>query len=202
MKWISAFFVAYTFLFYFSIRAPLVTAFQVTRPGVRPNTYKLGSIQSPTKLQYTLSAAKSQNEERTASTLYQYKDDCFGFLSFGAGAGTGDAIFAGTFVVLSLLAATATALKWLPVDPKRSTIVDRRVPGVVALLTLILASPVSPLSSILHTIVESILTNVELPEPASFAESVQLAVGAFSTVTSFADIRWRDRLDYPEEFRN
>ena len=105
-----------------------------------------------------------------------------------AAGATQDVVFGGVFVTLSLTAAFATAKKWLPVDPKRDTIVDRKVPGIVAVLTLAIAS-LAP-------------TPEGIPTPAEQAKTVQSAIVAFSFLTAFLDIRWRDRLDYPQEFRD
>ena len=138
----------------------------------------------------------------SSSNYYEYKDDCFGFLSFGAGAGTGDVVFAGIFVTLSLLAATATRLRLFPPDVKRPTIVDRRYPGGVAAVTWLLTSTPAVNDALRHTASDTFLHSTLMPVPdPNLAKMVQFILCLFSVTTAWLDIRWRDRFDYPQEFR-
>ena len=83
-----------------------------------------------------------------------------------------------------------TRIEILPPDPKRPYIIDRRVPGVVAILTLFLRYGIA--ASIVD--VESLSTG---DMDADLARNVQVSFCIFSFVTAFLDIRWRDRFDYP-----
>ena len=47
-------------------------------------------------------ASLRASKEESRPAFYEYKDDCFGFMSFVAGAGTRDVLCAGLFVGLSL----------------------------------------------------------------------------------------------------
>mmetsp|Transcript_5454 Transcript_5454/g.11960 ORF Transcript_5454/g.11960 Transcript_5454/m.11960 type:complete len:236 (-) Transcript_5454:56-763(-) len=131
----------------------------------------------------------------SSSTSTIYKDDCFGFITFIGGIAVQDFTFTGIFASLSLLADVLVRLGFLPPDSKRLDIVDRKVPGVIAILTLLLNNffgltlAASGSSSISSTTTDD-----------NLAWKVQLAICSFSIVTAFFDIRWRDRFDYPEDF--
>jgi hypothetical protein len=173
---------------------PLATPFQTTlvRPTtlVHPPTTQAPPTRYPTHL--NASSSDDGNDSKKMKTFTVYKDDCFGFTTFLAGIGSRDAVFVGIFVVLSLTADFGTRLGWLPADTKRPYIVDRKVPGAVAAITLSLTPLITPLVAAMGA--------VEIPEPAPAARTVQLAVCSFSMITAFLDIRWRDRFDYPKEF--
>jgi hypothetical protein len=194
---------------------PRATPFQTTTTDARRRslgTKTTTDTSTTTPTRYTKLQLKASNDETTITTISDdssiksnnnktkkekkvftvYKDDFFGFTTFLAGIGARDAVFVGIFVVLSLTAGFGTRLGWLPADIKRPYIVDRKVPGAVAGMTLALTPLLTPLiasSSIL-----------DIPEPASAARTLQLAVCSFSMITAFLDIRWRDRFDYPEEY--
>jgi len=96
-------------------------------------------------------------------------------------------VYTGTFVVLSLVADILTQLDTLPPDPKRPGIVDRKVPGVIAILTLII-------TYLYYSLGDGEYNTSEL------AQKVQLGICSFSAIPAFLDIRWRDRFDYgPDE---
>lgn len=137
------------------------------------------------------------NEEKT-TVFCQYKDDCFGFLSFLCGVAVGDVVFTTAFVALSLVGALGTRQGLFPPDPKRPSVVDRKIPGVVAALTLVLSSP--EVKDSILPVIGSIVNLDLIPDPDPIASSVQLGVGGFSITTAFWNIRWRDRFDYPQEF--
>jgi len=177
------------------LAAETITArpFQAEWKAWAPSTTKSSrASQSSVDTHITLHASNDDNDKEVSSR-YEYKDDCFGFISFLGGLAMTDVIFTSVFVGLSLMAAVATRQGWLPSDPKRTTIVDRKIPGLVAALTLVLSSQLSQL-------LES--STSSLPSPDPIAQKVQLAICVFSIVTALLDIRWRDRFDYPEEFRN
>jgi len=107
-----------------------------------------------------------------------------------------DFTFTGIFASLSLFADVLVRLGLLPPDSKRPDIVDRKVPGVIAILTLLLNNFFgSTLAASGSSSVSSTTTNDD-----DLAWKVQLAICSFSIVTAFFDIRWRDRFDYPEDF--
>lgn len=72
-----------------------------------------------------------------------YSDDCFGLLSLVGGTATMDVVFVGIFVILSAIAATLTSTGSIPAN--------RRVPGVVAGLTLACTLAVSLNSNLLSS---------------------------------------------------
>jgi len=137
---------------------------------------------------------KDSEGSNVSTTNTIYKDDCFGFTSFIAGVAVQDFTFAGIFVSLSLLADVLTRVGVLPPDSKRREIVDRKVPGVIAILTLMLNALVGPMVSSDATSSFSGIDEMDL------GTKVQLAICSFSIVTAFFDIRWRDRFDYPEDY--
>ncbi|CAB9502760.1 expressed unknown protein [Seminavis robusta] len=133
-------------------------------------------------------APSTDASNATGNTKVIYKDDCFGLMSFLAGIGTRDPVFTGIFCLLSLLADVGTRQRWLPADYKNPEIVSRKVPAVIAILTLVLTPVlVEPLTS-----VDASLFGAE-PDP--IARPVQLVIGGFSIVTGLLDIRWRDRFN-------
>jgi len=99
--------------------------------------------------------------------LMRYNDDAFGLVFLAGGSISQDADFAGTFLLISAAAATATyggALK-----------PDARVPGVVAILTLF----VSPLVAALRS--AGSLDDVVAPLPIEIGLCVvSLAVALFN----------------------
>ena len=127
-----------------------------------------------------------------ASKLTIYKDDCFGFTTFVAGFAVQDYLFTGIFVTLSLIGDILTRIEILPPDPKRPYIVDRRVPGAIAVLTLFL-----------RYVIADLILDVESLSPGDMdtelARNVQVAFCIFSFITAFLDLRWRDRFDYPDD---
>lgn len=139
-----------------------------------------------------LFASDNGDDADTTSKAAIYKDDSFGFTTFVAGIAVQDYLFTGIFVTLSLFGDIFTRIGILPPDPKRPYIVDRRVPGVVGILTLFLR----------YTIAESV---VDVPSllpgdmDAELARTLQYAFCIFSCVTAFLDIRWRDQFDYPDD---
>lgn len=159
-------------------RAAFVPHVDYMYPTSTTNTYR-----------ETLFATNGDDAEATSNTTI-YKDDCFGVATFVAGVAVQDYLFTLIFVTLSLFGDVLTRIEILPPDPKRPYNVDRRVPGVVAILTLflrygIVASNVD---------VESLSTG---DMDADLARNVQVSFCIFSFVTAFLDIRWRDRFDYP-----
>ena len=138
-----------------------------------------------------LKGQKTSDPTKTTNTIY--KDDCFGFISFPVGIGCQDVVFVGIFVFVSLFSDFLTRLGLLPPDPKRPKIVGRRVPGVVAAITLASTSLISSLGVIDNF-------DIDIPEPSPNARTIEVAICSFSIMTAFLDIRWRDRFDYPEEF--
>jgi len=136
-----------------------------------------------------LSASNSQEPElKNINRLYN--DDSFGLTWFVAGFATKDITFAAVFAGLTIAAAAATRLGVLPMDWKYPKFVDRKVPGVIAALTLLL----TPIAS------DVLATDFHLDPSAAAgvdpsARSVQLAICSFSMVTAFFDIRWRDTLE-------
>jgi hypothetical protein len=144
---------------------------------------------SPLTCHYA-SLPKKSSDGSSTSKFYVYKDDCFGFTTFLGGIAVEDVVFTALFVSLSLGADVLARLKVLPPDPKRASIVDRKVPGVIALLTLTLAFLGSGVVS------ESELMSIEGPANVKLAREVQLLICSFSAITAFLDIRWRDRFDY------
>lgn len=184
MRAVSILSVAALLLSRFSSAASFRPAFVVATSG----PWRLHSQMTQNTHRSTATQLKASSDSPPPARNYVYKDDCFGFLSFVASGGTRDVVFGSIFVVLSLTASFATAMKWFPVDPKRDTIVDRKVPGAIAALTILLSTVIP--------------TPEGVPEPIPEAQMVQLAIGGFSIVTAFLDIRWRDRFDYPEEFRD
>lgn len=108
-----------------------------------------------------------------------------------------DAVFTSVFVSLSLTADVLARLRLLPPDPKRPTaIVDRKVPGVIALLTLATSTYLAPIVNNSHNDSGFLHTLFVDPPDVELARKVQLSICVFSAVTSFLDIRWRDRFDY------
>jgi hypothetical protein len=145
---------------------------------------------SKSDINQTTTTIATNNKKDNSTTPIIYKDDCFGFITFIAGIAFQDDIFTGIFVLLTLIAAILSKFNILPSDTKRPEIVDRKIPGVIAILTL--------LSSFgYHTFDENnfIIGDFEL------SQKVQLSFCYFSIITSFLDIRWRDRFDYPNEFK-
>jgi hypothetical protein len=174
------------------MRPPIQTADTIeTTASIRHTQLQLNKAYSDETIRHDDDSNKSPIQSKN-KPFTVYKDDCFGFTTFLAGIGSRDATFVGIFVVLSLTADFGTRLGWLPPDTKRPSIVDRKVPGAVAGLTLALTPLLTPFAS-------SILS-VDIPEPAPAARTLQLAVCSFSMITAFWDIRWRDRFDYPEDF--
>ena len=138
-----------------------------------------------------LFAIDGDKAETTSKTTI-YKDDCFGFTTFVAGIAVQDYLFTGIFVTLSLIGDILTRIEILPPDPKRTYIVDRRVPGVIAVLTLFL-----------RYVIADLILDVESLSPGDMdtelARNVQVAFCIFSFITAFLDLRWRDRFDYPDD---
>jgi hypothetical protein len=147
---------------------------------------------SPDKKQKADAIDKIPAPSSATSTIY--KDDCFGFTSFIAGFAVQDFTFTGIFVSLSLLADVLTRVGLLPPDPKRPEIVDRRVPGAIAILTLGLSFSID--STAVDVESSALVVNFS---GFNLAQSVQLVICSFSAITAFGDIRWRDRFDYPSE---
>ena len=148
---------------------------------------------TPHQGRQALSATSKEDQNNGAFVATIYKDDCFGFTTFVAGFAVQDYLFTGIFVALSLLGDILTRVGALPPDPKRPSIVDRRVPGTVALLTLFL-----------RYVAADWLVDVEAfvgddMDAIGLARNVQLAFCIFSFVTAFLDVRWRDRFDYPDD---
>ena len=99
------------------------------------------SFNDPTSTTITSHEALFANNGDDAETTKKaaiYKDDCFGFTTFVAGIAVQDYLFTLIFVALSLFGDVLTRIEILPPDPKKPYIVDRRVPGVVGILTLVL----------------------------------------------------------------
>jgi hypothetical protein len=136
------------------------------------------------------SPPKKSSDGSSTSKFYVYKDDCFGFATFLGGIAMQDVVFMALFVSLSLGADVLARLRVLPPDPKRASIVNRKVPGVIAVLTLTLACIGSGVVS------QSELMSIEGPANVHLAREVQLLICSFSAITAFLDIRWRDRFDY------
>ena len=94
-------------------------------------------IHIPTSTTDCILSATNGNGREPAPKATIYKDDCFGFTTFVAGIAVQDYVFTGIFTALSLMGDTLTRVGVLPPDPKRPYIVDRKVPGAVAILTLL-----------------------------------------------------------------
>lgn len=135
---------------------------------------------------------------------YYYKDDCFGFTTFLAGIAVQDIQFTFLYTSLSLFAGLLTKLCILPPDKKRPSIVSRKVPGIIAVLMLLFIISSSSISTTAAgennnsiTFLSSSSSLFEMdPDDLDFARKIQFAICSFSAVTSFLDIRWRDRIDY------
>ena len=131
------------------------------------------------------------NSDKTErSSLVVYKDDSFGLTFFLAGVAVRDVLFTGIFCTFSLIADVLTRSGVLPPDPKNPRVVDRKVPGVIVGLTLLLTSNPDLSNQLLANFLGE-----PLPPADPSARTVQLAIGAFSMITAFLDIRWRDRFD-------
>lgn len=150
----------------------------------------MSSLRSPLTCQY-VTDPKQRFDDTSRSTFFVYKDDCFGFITFLGGIAVQDILFTSLFVSFSLGADFLARLKILPPDSKRASVVDRKVPGLIAILTLVLASVGS---GILST--ENALLTVQAPPDLGVAREAQLLICSFSAITAFLDIRWRDRFDY------
>ena len=97
------------------------------------------------------------------------------------------------FCALSLLVDLLGRGQVLPPDRKRPSIVDRRVPGVVALVTLLLTYLLGMSSD------NALSLPLPYTEPPNvdLARKVQGSICSFSILTTLIfDIRWRDRFDY------
>jgi hypothetical protein len=78
----------------------------------------------------TTTGSSSMTNANSRPGISGYGDDAFGLVFLGSSFAAQDSAFAGTFVVLSAIAATATNMKYLDQDP--------RIPGAVAAAALIL----------------------------------------------------------------
>jgi hypothetical protein len=90
--------------------------------------------QSSRTLYLNSSSSSNNDDDDDKNERGGYNDDCFGLIFLSGLAVTNDAIFAGTFLTLSLSAALATSLGKLPAS-------SRKIPAAVAGFTL-LATPV------------------------------------------------------------
>lgn len=91
-------------------------------------------LQRPIRSVIPSFASNDGDDAETTPKTAIYKDDCFGFTTFVAGIAVQDYLFTLIFVALSLFGDILTRNEILPPDPKRSYIVDRRVPGVMGFL--------------------------------------------------------------------
>uniref|UniRef100_A0A7S2E8S0 Uncharacterized protein n=1 Tax=Ditylum brightwellii TaxID=49249 RepID=A0A7S2E8S0_9STRA len=126
----------------------------------------------------------------TTTTTTIYNDDCFGLTSFVAGIGTGDIPFAIVFVTLTAIAALLTQQKLLPPDWKNPEIVDRKVPGVIAALTLLFTPAVTD-ALVKSGVLDDVSPSMDVDPIGKY---VQIGICSFSMITAFLDIRWRDNL--------
>ena len=157
------------------------------------STIKIRSSTTAIEMTNANTESESKKDNSTPPPII-YKDDCFGFITFIAGIAFQDDIFTGIFVLLTLIAAILSKFNILPSDTKRPEIVDRKIPGIIAILTLLLSfgyynNGINENNFIIGDY------NFEL------SQKVQLGFCSFSIITSFLDIRWRDRFDYPNEFK-
>ena len=158
----------------------------------RPTAAIFDPTSTTNTLREPLFASNDGDGAETTSKAAIYKDDCFGFTTFVAGIAVQDYLFTLIFVALSLFGDILTRIEILSPDPKRPYIVDRRVPGVVGIVTLFLRYAVG------DSVVDAqLLSGGDLD--AELARTVQVAFCVFSFVTAFLDIRWRDRFDYPDD---
>ena len=167
-------------------RLPSNVRWQKMRPLLQQRT------QTPPSAKDCILFATNEDGRETVPKATIYKDDCFGFTTFVAGIAVQDYVFTGIFAALSLIGDILTRVGILPPDPKRPYIVDRKVPGAVALLTLLFRY-------LIADFVFDVETFQSVDFDADLARNVQLAFCIFSAVTAFLDIRWRDRFDYPND---
>lgn len=107
-----------------------ILLFQAAASFVIP---KRNTQSCPTMLAFGSKANTSNKETTTNENSGRpvgYGDDAFGLVFLGSSFAAQDSAFAGTFLVLSAMAATATNLKYLPQDPS--------IPGAVAAVALML----------------------------------------------------------------
>jgi len=142
---------------------PIVTSFILSPKSIlEPSRRSLSSTPFPICL-------FSSNQEPTPSRNDNYNDDAFGLVFLGGVTFANDVIFAGIFLVLSAVAATATKQGKLPAS--------NQVPAAVAGLTILLLP-------VLTTALVDVLPS-SIPSPDASSPSIELALCSISMLYGF-----------------
>eukprot|EP00980_Cylindrotheca_fusiformis_P019699 scaffold6877_cov56-Cylindrotheca_fusiformis.AAC.3 len=144
-----------------------VTYFQrrISRPGLsmsNNNNNNDNEKRKPNPTQPKVSSSSTSNSSPTTKQMIGYNDDAFGLVFLSGGILTQSVDFSGTFLVLSAIAAITTSIGIVPQD-------DARVPGVVAMITLLVYPIVAHLRmSSSSSTTESLMMIAPTPDPVAF----------------------------------